>query len=79
MNTRLVLKNRFDPSLELRAVLAIPVVSLVLAVVLLLQMMIYWANNSHNLTTRLHNSLILFAMAVFVYFLNTWNLLGWRF
>lgn len=69
----------FDPSFELRLVLAIPWLTSFLAVVLLFDTILTWKSGRHKLFTRLFNSLILTGAAVFTYFLHTWNLFGWRF
>jgi hypothetical protein len=69
----------FEPSLQLRLVLAIPLVTTLLAAGLLVETVVAWWKDRASLGTRLHNSFVLIAGAAFLYFLNTWNLLGWRF
>ena len=69
----------FEPSLQLRLVLGIPLISTLLAAGLLAETVIAWWKGRHNPTARLHDNLVLIAVATFVYFLSTWNLLGWRF
>lgn len=69
----------FEPSLQLRLVLAIPVITTLLAAGLLVETVVAWWKDRFSLAARLHNSLVLIAAAAFLYFLSTWNLLGWRF
>jgi CubicO group peptidase (beta-lactamase class C family) len=69
----------FDPSIPLRAVLAIPLLSAGLAVGELVRVSMAWAAGRGSRAVRLHDSLILAGASVFLFFLHTWNLLGWRF
>lgn len=69
----------FDPSPQLLLVLALPLVTAALAVGLLVQTGLAWWDGRYTLPTRLHNSLILVGGLAFIFFLNTWNLLGFRF
>ncbi|HZD58245.1 MAG TPA: serine hydrolase [Anaerolineales bacterium] len=69
----------FEPSIQLRLVLGIPVITALLAAGLLVETVAAWRQGRYDLTARLHNSLVLIAVVAFLYFLNTWNLLGWRF
>ena len=69
----------FAPSLQLRLALVLPGITTLLAAALLAETMLAWRRGRYSLGTRLHNSLVLIAVAAFLYFLNTWNLLGWRF
>jgi CubicO group peptidase (beta-lactamase class C family) len=69
----------FEPSLQLRLVLAIPVATALLAAGLVVETIVAWWKDRPSLSARLHNSLVLIAAVVFFYFLSTWNLLGWRF
>jgi len=65
----------FEPALNLRAVLVIPFVTLALSLPL-----IYRAFSVDAFSiTRWHSIIVLIGMAGFIYFLHTWNLLGWRF
>jgi CubicO group peptidase (beta-lactamase class C family) len=69
----------FYPSFELRLVLAIPLLTSMLAVGLLFDTIHAWKSGKYRPLTRLFNSLTLAGVAAFTYFLHTWNLLGWRF
>ncbi len=65
-----------EPSLALQAVLAIPLVSGLLAAILLVKSLLDWRRGRG---IHLFNALVLVGMAAFLFFLQTWNLLGWRF
>ncbi len=69
----------FEPSLQLRVILALPVLSSILAASLLARTLLAWWRGSFRLAVQVQDSLILLAMVALLYFLNTWNLLGWRF
>ena len=68
-----------EPSLALQAVLAIPLVTGIMAVILLVKSIVDWREGSSTPAARLLNTLVLGGMVAFLFFLNSWNLLGWRF
>jgi CubicO group peptidase (beta-lactamase class C family) len=68
-----------EPSLALRLVLLIPILASFLALGLLIQTANAWRKGRYSRLVRVQNSLVLFGFAVFLYFLQTWNMLGWRF
>jgi CubicO group peptidase (beta-lactamase class C family) len=68
-----------EPSIPLRITLALPIFTIGLAAVGLADTLTAWIKGRYGLFTRVYNSLILTGMAAFLYFLNTWNLLGWKF
>jgi hypothetical protein len=69
----------FAPSLPLLLVLSIPLGTVVLTVALTVHTVRDCIGGRRGLFTRLHNSLVIVAAVAFLYFLHTWNLLGYRF
>lgn len=69
----------FDAGLGLRLVLALPLISTMLSAGLLVDNLHAWFNGRYTLTARTLGTLVLAAMLGFLFFLDTWNLLGWRF
>jgi hypothetical protein len=69
----------FDPSPQLRVILAMPIISSALAAGLLARTVLAWWRGRYRMAVPVQDSLVLPAMAALLYFLNTWNLLGWRF
>jgi hypothetical protein len=67
------------PSAALRITLALPLITSGLAAAALADTMLAWIKGRYSILTRLINSLSLAGAAAFLYFLHTWNLLGWRF
>jgi hypothetical protein len=67
------------PSAPLRITLALPVITSGLAAVAMADTAAAWIKGRSSIFTRLTNSLSLAGAAAFLYFLHTWNLLGWRF
>jgi hypothetical protein len=65
--------------LTYRFVLGLGVLSAVLAVVALVCAALAWKNRFWGLASRLYYTLVTVAAVAFVWFLNYWNLLGWRF
>lgn len=68
-----------DPSLIIRAVLGLGVLSAVLTVGALVYTGLAWRNGYWGIAGRAHYTLATAAAVAFVWFLNYWNLLGWRF
>lgn len=68
-----------EPSLALRVVLAIPLLTILLSLVLLVTSIKEWRTEQSSLVIRLLNVLVLVSIGFFVSFLHTWNLIGWRF
>jgi hypothetical protein len=68
----------FDPPAALLILLAIPLLTTVLSIVLLIQVVAEWKGKRGSLVTRIHNTLILLGASAFTFFLHTWNLLGYR-
>jgi hypothetical protein len=69
----------FDASLGLRIVLALPLLSSMLSAGLLVDNLHAWLTSRDTVSARTLGTLVLVAMFGFLFFLNTWNLLGWRF
>ena len=76
----------FDPPTELhgaqlivKIVLGVGVLSAVLTVGALIYSVLAWKNSYWGIATRVHYTLVTVAALAFVWFLNYWNLLGWRF
>ncbi len=72
-------QSSLEPSLSMISVLAIPLVSGLLAAALLVKTIRDWRKGSSTPSVRLVNTLVLAGTGVFLFFLHTWNLLGWRF
>lgn len=68
----------FEPSFTLRLVLALPILASALSGGLLLQSLLAW-RAGENLTNPALRGLLWAGTATLLFFLNTWNLLGWRF
>jgi CubicO group peptidase (beta-lactamase class C family) len=68
-----------EPSIALRTLLALPLLTICLALVLLVKTILDWRQASIRMGTRLLNGMVLAGMGIFIFFLHTWNLLGWRF
>ena len=76
----------FNPPTELhgaqlivKIVLGVGVLSAVLTVGALVYSALAWKNRYWGIATRAHYTLVTIAAVAFVWFLNYWNLLGWRF
>jgi hypothetical protein len=76
----------FNPPTELhgaqlivKVVLGLGVLSAVLTVGALVYSTLAWKNSYWGIAARLHYTLVTVAAVAFVWFLNYWNLLGWRF
>jgi hypothetical protein len=66
-------------SLIYRIVLGVGVLAAVLTVGALLYSVVAWKNSYWGIAARVHYTLVTVAAVAFVWFLNYWNLLGWRF
>jgi hypothetical protein len=69
----------FGISMIYRIVLGVGVLSAVLTVGALLYSVLAWKNSYWGIAARVHYTLVTVAALAFVWFLNYWNLLGWRF
>jgi CubicO group peptidase (beta-lactamase class C family) len=69
----------FGVSLIYRVVLGLGVISAVLTVGALIYSVLAWKNSYWGVAARAHYTLVTVAAVAFVWFLNFWNLLGWRF
>jgi len=68
----------FAPPVVLLALLALPLVGIVIALLLARQVVRSWKEKRSGWFVRIHNALILVASLSFLFFLHTWNLLGYR-
>ena len=68
----------FAPPTELLILLALPLIGIVLTLGLAWQVYKSWTENQGGRFVRIHNTLILIASLAFLFFLNTWNLLGYQ-
>jgi len=66
-------------SLMAKIVLGLGVLSAVLTVGALVYTVLAWKNGYWGVTSRAYYTLVTVAAVAFVWFLNYWNLLGWRF
>jgi hypothetical protein len=62
-----------------RIVLGLGVLAAVLTVGALIYSVLAWKNGYWGFAARVHYTLVAVAALAFVWFLNYWNLLGWRF
>jgi len=69
----------FGVSMIYRIVLGLGVLAAVLTVGALVYSVLAWKNSYWGIATRVHYTLVTVAALAFVWFLNYWNLLGWRF
>ena len=69
----------FAPSLQLRMALALPLAALPLAAGLLFTTIQSWREGSQSVAQSVFNTMLLAGLAAWLVFLQTWNLLGWRF
>ena len=67
-----------DPPLIIYIVLGLGVLSAVLTAGALVYMALAWKNRYWGIAGRVYYSLVTIAAVAFVWFLNYWNLLGWR-
>ena len=65
--------------LIVKIVLGVGVLSAVLTVGALIYSVLAWKRSYWGIATRVHYTLVTVAAVAFVWFLNFWNLLGWRF
>jgi CubicO group peptidase (beta-lactamase class C family) len=69
----------FGVSMIYRIVLGLGVLAAVLTVGALTYSVLGWKNSYWGIAARVHYTLVTVAAVAFVWFLNYWNLLGWRF
>jgi hypothetical protein len=69
----------FGVSTIYEIVLGLGVVSAVMTVGALIYGVLAWKRSYWGIATRVHYALVTLAAVAFVWFLNFWNLLGWRF
>jgi len=69
----------FGVSMIYKIVLGLGVLSAVLTVGALVYSVLAWKNSYWGIAARVHYTLVTVAAVAFVWFLNYWNLLGWRF
>jgi len=69
----------FGVSMIYRIVLGVGVLAAVLTVGALLYSVLAWKNSYWGIAARVHYTLVTVGAVAFVWFLNYWNLLGWRF
>ena len=70
---------RFGVSLIYRIVLGLGVLSALLTAGALVYMALAWKNSYWSIAARVYYTLVTVAAVAFVWFLNYWNLVGWRF
>src|SRR5215208_6975005 len=69
----------FGVSMIYRIVLGLGVLGAVLTVGALIYSVLGWKNSYWGIAARVHYTLVTVAAVAFVWFLNYWNLLGWRY
>jgi len=68
----------FTPSTALLVLLALPLVGSAVTLFLAVQVIRSWREKRSGWFVRIHTTLILVASLTFLFFLHTWNLLGYR-
>ena len=68
-----------DPSFFIRVVLGLGVLSAILTVAALIYMVLAWKNRYWSTAGRAYYTLVTVAAVAFLWFMNHWNLLGWRY
>jgi CubicO group peptidase (beta-lactamase class C family) len=68
-----------DPPLILKIALGLDLLSAVLTAGALVYIVMAWKNRYWGITARAYYTLVTLSAAAFVWFLNYWNLLGWRY
>jgi hypothetical protein len=69
----------FGVPLIYKIVLGLGILSALLTVGALIDAVLAWKNRYWSIAARVYYTLVTMAAVAFVWFLNTWNLLGWRF
>ena len=69
----------FGVSMIYKIVLGVGVLAAVLTVGALIYSVLAWKRSYWGIAARVHYTLVTVAAAAFIWFLNYWNLLGWRF
>ena len=69
----------FGVSIIYKIVLGVGVMGAVLTVGALVYSVLAWKSSYWGVASRVHYTLVTVAAVAFVWFLNYWNLLGWRF
>ena len=72
-------RNYTASQLIVKIVLGLGVLAAVLTVGALVYSVLAWKNSYWGIAARVHYTLVTVAAVAFVWFLNYWNLLGWRF
>jgi len=62
-----------------KPLLLIPIIMSVLIVAMITFAVVVWARHDWSLAGRVYYSLVTVASVAFIWFLNSWNLLGWQF
>jgi hypothetical protein len=69
----------FGVSMASQFVLGLGVLAAVLTIGALASTVMAWKNSYWGIASRAYYTLVTFAAVAFVWFLNYWNLLGWRY
>ena len=69
----------FGVPLNYRLVLVLPIIAAVLTIGALVYTVLAWKDSYWGIAWRVYYTLVTLASVAFVWFLNNWNLLGWRF
>jgi hypothetical protein len=62
-----------------KPLLLIPIIMSVLIVAMVIFTIVIWMRREWSLAWRIYYSLVTIASIAFIYWLNSWNLLGWQF
>jgi hypothetical protein len=68
-----------DLPLIMKLILGLGVLSVVLTVGALVYTVLAWKDSYWGAAARVYYTLVTVAAVAFVWFLNNWNMLGWRF
>ncbi len=70
---------RFGLPLIYKVVLGLGVLSALMTIGVLVYALLAWKNSYWSVAFRLYYTLVTVAAVAFIWFLNQWNLLGWRY
>lgn len=71
--------TRYGMSIEGKLLLGVPILSLILNLLFLVYVVIYWIKKNSKLFFRIYYLILVFAGMLYIWFLNYWNFLGFKY
>lgn len=71
--------TRYGMSIEGKLLLGVPILSLILNLLFLVYVVIYWVKKNSKLFFRIYYLILVFAGMLYIWFLNYWNFLGFKY